>query len=731
MKDLILTDIDTIVQQLEDNKLVELFNIDEILVIVIDEINKETQVPKVLIRYLLKTLIFISKKGSSKIAEKAKEKIFKYISKNEKILKLFSFINEELTQKLSNNEVLEYIELNSAIPNNLNNAEPINKILYSIFQKQEELITNITTDILKTKDILEHLEMLNTPNLEIKTITSTKGFDKLKYISNFSPFYGRKREVKILNDFCENEKNFLWFIIEGNAGQGKSRLAKEFCKQLPVYWEKGFIYADSFNDLKGWNPKLNTFIVIDDYKEKIKEVKSFLDKLSQKSDSFYTKVRVLLLNRKVNKEENNEELLNGDYNNLIDFQFKESYQLKELHNNDILNIIKKYNPENILNTRNNRKEIEKKILKEFEKFDKNKRAIFAAIFGIILSDDTLTKDISIHNYLKSIYQKENFNLDEKHLNLIVICIIKRKLKIENFNTDFFPSLEEIDEKKLSKLISINTQHTIYESIEPDIIAEAFLLEFLKPNNFLIERVGTESTIKNKLENFFDYCWLNFTENMFFIISRCLTSFPQDKSLDQLFNIDKLNLILNILKKKDNKKEYILFLKFASNYLIHLINYEKNHETIQVFHLALIVILEKLNDDELYEYAGNIGLCYIAIEHLLPKKDQQLTSAQIGCASFLVHCMHKSGGSPLILISFIKWFQAYAKEYSDVLVHKNMENYYSTIDKLPLSPENWKKLEKLIRDEISNLRVIAEKDNPNLQENNDLIDFSYITNKVNN
>ena len=77
------------------------------------------------------------------------------------------------------------------------------------------------------------------------------------------PFCGREKELSRLQDFLCSEAAFSWWAITGQTGAGKSRLAFEFIRQLPVSWF-GFFANDrsTQKDIEQFKPFCNTLIIM-------------------------------------------------------------------------------------------------------------------------------------------------------------------------------------------------------------------------------------------------------------------------------------------------------------------------------------------------------------------------------------------------------------------------------------------------------------------------------------
>ncbi len=137
--------------------------------------------------------------------------------------------------------------------------------------------------------------------------------DRLKYNSGQYGFYGRERELDVLGNFLHQIdptpglNRFRWLLLTGPGGEGKSRLALEFCKnQLQAPWLAGKLDLDELQAMISgqfkWRPRRPTLFVIDYPAQKPEAVNVFLRMLDRDWTRFELPVRVLLLERETTGE---------------------------------------------------------------------------------------------------------------------------------------------------------------------------------------------------------------------------------------------------------------------------------------------------------------------------------------------------------------------------------------------------------------------------------------------
>jgi hypothetical protein len=124
----------------------------------------------------------------------------------------------------------------------------------------------------------------------------------LKYNSGRDAFVGREDVAALMERFCADPARFRWMTLTGDGGEGKTRFAFEYTRQLEARgWRAGRL---SFEDLAqfrhaDWRPAWPTFIVIDYAAADPGAVKALLSSIARtmQEDPACEAVRVLLLER--------------------------------------------------------------------------------------------------------------------------------------------------------------------------------------------------------------------------------------------------------------------------------------------------------------------------------------------------------------------------------------------------------------------------------------------------
>lgn len=91
------------------------------------------------------------------------------------------------------------------------------------------------SDVAAIRDDLRRLDeaLFGKPPVELylPDLDSVRSEDRFSYKNPDIAFVGREDELAVLDEFLDAEPPFLWMMLTGGGGAGKSRLALELCKR--------------------------------------------------------------------------------------------------------------------------------------------------------------------------------------------------------------------------------------------------------------------------------------------------------------------------------------------------------------------------------------------------------------------------------------------------------------------------------------------------------------------
>lgn len=136
------------------------------------------------------------------------------------------------------------------------------------------------------------------PHVEL-SLPSLTSDDGLSFASRSAPLTGRAREQSALLAFLSSEEVFAWWVIVGEAGVGKSRLALESCHCVAEDWDVGFVGDLDQEALLGFIPDRPTLLVVDYAAARSDWLGRLLMSLADRSTTDWDPLRVLVLERTV------------------------------------------------------------------------------------------------------------------------------------------------------------------------------------------------------------------------------------------------------------------------------------------------------------------------------------------------------------------------------------------------------------------------------------------------
>jgi len=551
-----------------------------------------------------------------KIEDRAKTAYFTHLLENiiintQDIKKEFPIIRDFASQtNLNLSEILKFLSDNNE------NA----KILQEEFTAFKENV-EITTKSIEAK-IKESIGPVLYKRDYKKTDEKPDDLkNKFNYKYQYLDLVGRNEELSRLWNFIgskDDRVNFRWWMITGQGGMGKSRIAQHLCLSDKGYYS-GFFEFKKVSANPSWDvwvPDMPTIIVIDYALSKIENVVEIIKSLKQRSDKYKYPVRLLLLDREVN------EIWKKKLNTIIELEdslYKEdlnsessSLELKPLDDKFSWNIV-----EQVIKKEKEAKwtliETKKEeILKSLHFIDSLHRPLFTflAAMSFAIEDDIrywntnnlLMKTLSRFEGLWSQYV-DNDALEDKIKTILLLNTLYGKLTnndleklIKSFNIGI--NLSELTKSYLFIADHEFKNNKLYwNGLQPDILGEFFILKGLQ--GILLSDTQKGEKVVDKILSHSSTMDVEYTISMIYMIWYDF----QLKKTDALAKIDLFEKIYIIIKSSNNDT--------GKNYLSKILKYKGHVNYLYGFYEDGIKDLNRaieLNntDYELFELKGDIN-----------------------------------------------------------------------------------------------------------------------------
>ena len=403
---------------------------------------------------------------------------------------------------------------------------------HALFLKQSEFENSVLKD-------LEYLT--RPPLLGLIPQVEKSGMDYFAYPSENTAFVGRNKEIIHLKNFLNDQEKFRWLLITGEGGSGKSRLAYELCKDAyDGGWEVGFYQYDndehySFNKFK---IKRNTLIVFDYIGEdnafqkvsnaiksinvEVSKIKLIIekDKLegTEAQRITFPKIRFILLERFLLDYQlnalNDQKIRNNfypeekktDFSNLLDGGLSaeeeakgkvKPYKLGRMGDDEKWNLIQQVAGDKVTASS------KENIIKQIATIDPLKRPLFIFMSAFALRDNNTIEgwdrnkmlDWHVDRMETKLWQKHKwYNLNRRSLkNIIWLATMTSYLQFDEkletlllaktkqgYSCFGFPKDENLVDElaSLFHLVGDRTEYEKYYGIQPDIVAEYFLISYV-------------------------------------------------------------------------------------------------------------------------------------------------------------------------------------------------------------------------------------------------------------
>ncbi|MBL4614244.1 MAG: hypothetical protein JKY27_05135 [Magnetovibrio sp.] len=413
-------------------------------------------------------------------------------------------------------------------------------------RNEAEHLDFLSSDLKRHAEILHDLDdikvgiekLLNPqPPLRLDIITQKRKQRRFVYGTRYVEFQGRRDEIAQLDAFINAAPMVSWHLITGSGGQGKSRLALEFCLQVGGAWRAGFLSANTtYDHWEDWRPDQPTLIVVDYVARRGEAVGQAIRHAAANAQNYEFPVRFLLLERDMQSDDEWAKQFWGpgrtDQISLEDTCHRQKpIELADPGPDELWTIMQGMNA-TLDETRR------EECLEKLSTIDKESRALYAAFLGEALTANDNVLEWSTTDLAREILQRdqENFwpkDVTEQDENLLALATMTAGTPIEALgvlkDTNLFPALNKNTTFDRQGTITGHIDGKIFFPLEPDILGELFVLEVLYYNtNLAIKHPSRER--HNLIRGI---AWHSAPTGMNEFLVRCARDFPNHKTMKTL------------------------------------------------------------------------------------------------------------------------------------------------------------------------------------------------------
>ena len=452
--------------------------------------------------------IYLLKDEREKLAEILRDSILQKVRKNPIMYNMEDIEQENFEEKADN--IINFIK--TAIEKN----EVIRELEHRIISSHTLSLVNSTRD-----DLHQILNRISQPNSAYlwnapKHGNNCSDIVSFHYSSVEIELYDRAGYLGLLRSFCGYDRNmeilpnspgFLWWIITGEGGVGKSRLAYEFSKEMQMEgWTVCYPYNNKKNTLYNCSESLpnNTLFILDYTESDYVDIGEWLVSFSANKYK-NIKVRILLIQRFLGKVEwlmMHRSLAERNIIRSFAYHNGEPLEIDTISDKALKELMCKFAGKKLASN-----EMEK-LFNILCKIDHLKRPLFAlAVVDAYVNGKKISKQDELLDYLCEkeidsirgrVYRVFNENVDElcniaQNIYIMATMIggFSVKSQISILLPDDYFYLNSLYYKNVNKfymetmLFDSEGKDIFCKPIEPDIMGEAFVLNYIGENKKLI------------------------------------------------------------------------------------------------------------------------------------------------------------------------------------------------------------------------------------------------------
>lgn len=406
---------------------------------------------------------------------------------------------------------------------------------------------------------------------QLKPVTASTSPNPMHYLNQDLGFYGREEECHWIDKFCQTNEQAQYMVVYGIGGVGKSKFMYEYIKQCnDPEWHMCFVTDNIITSLLSYpeyNYSKNLLLVFDYASRNSEIIGKWLSKLST-TNTTSNKVRIVLIERQGHVKDFIP-WLEKFYGNStqrrflkqIEFDFLE---LKQLEKSDLSKLIGDYVSKNYPNKQLGTNDVDGIIQYASDGLGLVERCQ-SPLIVLLVSDAYVSGQnyrkwnlaLIVQNYVEKL--KENWltalcdNDLVLHKSLIKVLVLATAIDGFNINKDvpklYISDISRLTENQYLRDILENStgfSNEIVHAIEPDIIGEYFVLNYL-------DKLATYKLKQEFIESFYSspISFLDFMD-------RCVLDYAETGSFEHFFN-NYISLVKPPIDVDPSSELYVILL----------------------------------------------------------------------------------------------------------------------------------------------------------------------------